>query len=60
MYFGEGTKLPNIHIFGSAKTDPVRFKWVFGEGRLKNKFAFFEAYKILYLRGENCLHNAPF
>ena len=29
----------------SAKTDPVRFKWGFGEGRLKYKFAFFEACK---------------
>ena len=24
---------------------PVRFKWGFGQGRLKDKFAFFEAYK---------------
>ena len=29
---------------GSAKTDPVRFKWGFGEGVLNDKFAFFEAY----------------
>ena len=29
----------------SAKTDPVQFKWGFGEGLLKDKFAFFEAYK---------------
>ena len=28
----------------SAKTDLVRFKWGFGEGLLKGKFAFFEAY----------------
>ena len=34
-----------VGIFGSAETDPVRFKWGFGEGRLKDKFAFFEAYK---------------
>ena len=34
-----------VKIFGSAKTDPVRFKWGFGEGLLKDKFAFFEAYK---------------
>ena len=27
------------------ETDPVRFKWGFGEGLLKDKFAFFEAYK---------------
>ena len=30
---------------GSAKTDPVRFKWAFGEGLLKDKFIFFEASK---------------
>ena len=30
---------------GSAKTDPVRFKWGFGEGLLKDKFTSFEAYK---------------
>ena len=30
---------------GSAKTDPVRFKWGFGEGLLEGKFAFFEASK---------------
>ena len=29
----------------SAKTDPVRFKWGFGEGLLKDKFGFFKAYK---------------
>ena len=45
---------------GSAKTDPVRFKWGFGEGRLKDKVAFFEACKILCLRGENCLQNPIF
>ena len=27
--------------FGSARTDPVRFKWGFGEGLLKDKFVFF-------------------
>ena len=32
-------------IFGSAKTDPVQFKWGFGEGLWKDKFAFFEASK---------------
>ena len=31
--------------FGSAKTDLVRFTWGFGEGLLKDKFAFFEACK---------------
>ena len=30
---------------GSAKADPVRLKWGFGEGLLKDKFAFFEASK---------------
>ena len=42
---------------GSAKTDPVRFKCNFGEGRLKDKFAFSRLIKILYLRGENCVQN---
>ena len=32
---------------GSAKTDPVRFKWGFGEGLLKDRFAFFGAYENL-------------
>ena len=32
-------------VFGSAKTDPVRFKWGFREGLLNDKFAFFEGYK---------------
>ena len=51
-------QLKNI---GSAKTDPVRFKWGFGEGLLKDKFVFFEAYiTVLYLRGANCLQNAHF
>ena len=35
-------------MIGSAKTDPVRFQWGFGEGRLKDKFAFFGAYKKTY------------
>ena len=34
-----------VDYFGSAKTDPVRFKWGFGEGLLKDKVAFVEAYK---------------
>ena len=41
-YSRKGVLLPFI---GSAKTDPVRFKRGFGEGRLKDKFAFFEACK---------------
>ena len=43
------------HFFGSAKTDPVRFKWGFGEVLLKDRFAFKNLIKVLYLRGENCL-----
>ena len=46
--------------FGSAKTDPVQFKWGFGEVLLKDKFAFKSPIKALYLRGENCLQNAHF
>ena len=30
-------------FFGSAKTDPVQCEWGFGEGLLKDKFAFVEA-----------------
>ena len=33
----------NVTFFGGAKTVPVRFKWGFGEGPLKDKFASFEA-----------------
>ena len=40
---------------GSAKIDPVRFKWGFGEVLLKDKFAFKSLFRVLYLRGENCL-----
>ena len=29
------------YFLGSAKTDPVRFKWSFGAGLLKDEFAFF-------------------
>ena len=45
---------------GSAKTDPVRFKWGFGEGRLKTNLPLSRLIKILYLRGENCLQNTHF
>ena len=48
------------YVFGSAKPDPVRFKWGFGEGLLKDTFAFSRLIKILYLRGENYLQNAHF
>ena len=46
--------------FGSAKTDPVRFKWGFGEGRLKDKFAFFEAYKNPISQRRKMLAKRPF
>ena len=48
---------PNL---GSAKTDRVRFKWGFGEGLLKDKFAFSRLVKVPYLRGENCLQKNHF
>ena len=41
----EGSLLKGVVFIGSAKTDPVRFKWGFGEGLLKDKFAIFEASK---------------
>ena len=48
-------------FLGSAKTDPSGLNGVFGEGVLKDKLAFFEAFlKILYLIGANCLQNAHF
>ena len=49
---------PASQKFRSAKTDPVRLKWGFGKGFLKDKFAFSRLLKILYLRGETCLQNA--
>ena len=73
MHIGKGRmrskiKFPQKHeklarnksLIGSAKTEPVRFKWGFGEGLWKDKFAFVDAYKSLYLRGENCLSNAHY
>ena len=45
---------------GSAKTDPVRFKWGFGEGLLKDKFAFFEAYKSPTPERRKLLAKRPF
>ena len=48
------------YIFGSAKTDPVRFKWGFGEGRLKDKFPFFEAYKNPIPKRKKLLAKRPF
>ena len=44
----------------SAKTDPVRFKWGFGEGLLKDKFAFFEAYKCPIHERRKLLAKRPF
>ena len=37
----------------SAKTDPVRFKWGFGEGSFKDNLPFSRLLKILYPRGES-------
>ena len=48
-------------IIGSAKADRSGCNRGFGEGLLKDKLAFFEAFiRILYLRGENCLENTHF
>ena len=52
--------LTTLPSFGSAKTDPVRFKWGFGEGRLKDKFAFFEAYQNPIPKGRKLLARRPF
>ena len=45
---------------GSAETDPVRFKWGFGEGLLKDKFAFFEASKNPTPKRKELLAKRPF
>ena len=55
-----GTSRITFNFFGSAKTDPVRFKWGFGEVLLKDKFAFKSLFKVLCPRRENCLQNAHF
>ena len=47
-------------IFGSAKTDPVQFKWGFGEGLLKDKFALIEAYKSPISKRRKLLAKRPF
>ena len=47
-------------IIGGAKTDPVWFKWGFGEGLLKDKFAFFEAYKSPIPERRKLLAKRPF
>ena len=49
-----------VAFVGSAKTDPVRFKWGFGEGRLKDRFAFFEAYKNPIPKRRKLLAKRPF
>ena len=45
---------------GSANTDPVRFKWGFGEGLLRDRFAFFEAYKSPTPKRRKLLAKRPF
>ena len=57
---GEMLALFVPHSFGSAKTDPVRFKWGFGEGLLKAKFASFEAYKSPIPKRSKLLAKRPF
>ena len=52
--------LENSPKIVSAKTDPVRFKWGFGEGLLKDKFAFFEAYKSPIPKRGKLLARRPF
>ena len=47
-------------LLGVRKTDPVRFKWGFGEGLLKNKFAFFEASKNPIPERRKLLAKRPF
>ena len=46
--------------FGSAKTDPVRFKWGFAEGLLKDKLAFFKASKQQIPKRRKLLAKRPF
>ena len=43
-----------------TKTDPVRFKWGFGERRLKDKFAFLEAYHNPTPKRRKLLEKRPF
>ena len=49
-----------LAFFGSAKPDLVRFKWGFREGLLKDKFAFFEAYKRPIPKRRKPLAKRPF
>ena len=52
-------QLKNIISAGSAKTDPVRFKWGSREQLLKDKFAFFEASKNPLPKMRNLLARRP-
>ena len=52
--------IANGAIIRSAKTDLVRFQWGFGEGLLKDKFAFFEAYKSPTPKRRKLLAKRPF
>ena len=52
--------VPASTFVGNAKTDPVRFKWGFGEGLLKDKFASFEAYKSPIPKRRKLLAKRPF
>ena len=45
---------------GNAKTDPVRLKWGFGEGLLKDQFGFLEAYKSPTPKRRRLLAKRPF
>ena len=58
--FSHAIGLLVVHSFGSVKTDPVRFKRGFGEGLLKDKFAFFEASKNPRPKRRNPLAKRPF
>ena len=55
-----GPLSPEDAFIGSAKTNPVRFNWGFGEGLLKDKFAFFEAYKSPIPKRKKLLAKRPF
>ena len=44
----------------SAKTDPIRFEWGFGEGLLKDEYAFFEACRSPIPQRRKLLAKHPF
>ena len=56
---GDSVRFMRCNYFGSAKTDPVRFKWGFGEGLLKDTFAF-KAYKSPIPKRRKLLAKNPF